>query len=138
MITVGDVCAAVRNYFVVPNGIHIDIYTVENGTLVLPFLADGQYFRIVGSVFNDGVYVYPAQGLTDETFRGGVWAMAPERAFLEIVAEISAYTETDAARATPYQSESFAGYQYTMRDDTKDPTAWEVVFAKRLNRWRKL
>jgi hypothetical protein len=140
MVTVGDVCAAVHNFFVVPDGIHIDTFTVKNGSLILPFLADGQYFRIVGSIFNDGVYVYPAEGLTDETFRGGVWAMAPERAFLDIVSEISAYTETDAAKATPYQSESFGGYSYSFnaRRDSDDPTAWQTVYRKRLNRWRKL
>lgn len=138
MVTVGDVCAAARNWFVVRDGIHVDTYTIKNGTLVLPFLADGQYFRIVGSVFNDGVYVYPAQGLKNETFRGGVWAMAPEREFLELVTEISAYTETDAAKATPYRSESFAGYEYTMRENERDPTAWQTIYAKRLRRWRKL
>ena len=138
MVTVGDVCAVIHNYFVVPDGIHIDTFTVKNGTMVLPFLQVGQYFRIVGSIFNDGVYVYPAEGLTDETFRGGVWAMAPERAFLDIVSEISTYTETDAAKATPYQSESFGGYSYSVRGGSDDPTAWQTVYKKRLNRWRKL
>lgn len=138
MAGVGDVCAEIRNYFVVPDGIHIDTFTVENGSIVLPFLARGQYFRIVGSVYNDGVYTYPAQNLKDETFRGGVWAMAPSKEFLALVDEINAYTQTDAARATPYQSESFSGYSYALKTGKNDPTAWQTVFAKRLNRWRKL
>ena len=138
MVTVGDVCAAIHNWFVIPDGIRIDTYTVKDGNLVLPFLQRGQYFRIVGSVFNDGVYTYPAEGLTDETFRGGVWVMAPERAFLDLVEEIGAYAQTDAARATPYQSESFGGYSYSVRGGSDDPTAWQTVFKKRLNRWRKL
>ena len=137
MVGVGDVCAEIRNYFVLPDGIHTGSYAISDGSIVLPFLADGQYFRIVGSVFNDGVYQYPTADLTDETFRGAVWAMAPDRAFLNTVDEIEAYAQTDAAKATPYQSESMGGYSYSLRGGT-DPASWQSVFRRRLNRWRKL
>lgn len=136
-VSVGDVCAEIRNYFVVTDGEHNGTHSVKNGTISLPFLADGQYFRIVGSVFNDGVYQYPAANLTDETFDGCVWAMAPTKEFLAAVDEINAYAQTDAAKATPYKSESMGGYSYTMRDGS-DPASWQSVFRRRLNRWRKL
>lgn len=57
----------------------VDIYegefTVENGSIALPFLLTNQYFRICGSVFNDGLHQYPATDLTDETLPGqcGRW-----------------------------------------------------------------
>lgn len=137
MVGVGEVCAEIRNYFVASDGIHTDTFTVKNGAILLPFLADGQYFRIVGSVFNDGVYHYPAANLTDETFDGCVWAMAPTKEFLTVVDEINDYARTDAAKATPYKSESMGGYSYTMRDGA-DPASWQSVFRRRLNRWRKL
>lgn len=137
MVGVGDVCAEIRNYFVLPDGIHAGTYAISDGSIVLPFLADGQYFRIVGSVFNDGVYQYPAANLNDETFDGCVWAMAPSREFLAVVDEINAYARTDAAKATPYQSESMGGYSYTLRGGA-DPASWQSVFRRRLNRWRKL
>ena len=47
-----------RNYFLIPGGVHPDTYTIKDGSIALPFLVYGQYFRIVGSVFNDGVYEY--------------------------------------------------------------------------------
>ena len=45
---------------------HEGAFTVEKGGLALPFLQVGQYFRIVGSIFNDGLHRYPAEDLTDE------------------------------------------------------------------------
>ena len=41
--------AELNNWFIVPDGIHHDIFTVEGGALALPFLQDGQYFRVLGS-----------------------------------------------------------------------------------------
>ena len=67
-----EICAELRNYFEVPNGRHFGKFEIR-GESIAPsdFLKDGQYFRIIGSVFNDGVYQYPATSLTDEVFEGG-------------------------------------------------------------------
>ena len=53
-------------------------FEIKGGSIELPFLANGQYFRVIGSVFNDGVYQYQPGGmnLTDERFNGAVWALA--------------------------------------------------------------
>lgn len=59
-----------NNWFLVE--IHEGTFTVENGSITLPFLQTNQYFRICGSVFNDGLHLYPAVDLTDETFTGTV------------------------------------------------------------------
>ena len=62
----------------------VDIYegefTVENGSIALPFLLTNQYFRICGSVFNDGMQHYQATEHTDKTFTGTVWAHAVHKA----------------------------------------------------------
>lgn len=62
-----------NNWFLVE--IHEGTFAVENGSIALPFLHPNQYFRICGSVFNDGLHQYPAADLTDETFteRCGCW-----------------------------------------------------------------
>ena len=73
---VGVVLNHLNNYFVVKDGIHRDTFTIENGSVSLDFLQNGQYFKIIGSVFNDGIYQYPVTGLTDEEFEGEIWAMA--------------------------------------------------------------
>ena len=135
-----ELCAELRNYFEVPNGRHFGTFTISGGSIApLDFLQEGQYFRIVGSVFNDGVYQYPATSLTDEVFEGAVWAMAVPPTLIALSAEIEAYNESDAAKASPYTSESFGGYSYTKAtDENGAPIGWQKAFASRLNRWRKL
>lgn len=50
-----------NNWFLVE--IHEGTFAVENGSIALPFLLNNQYFRICGSVFNDGLHQYPAADL---------------------------------------------------------------------------
>lgn len=50
-----------NNWFLVE--IHEGTFAVENGSIALPFLLTNQYFRICGSVFNDGLHQYPAADL---------------------------------------------------------------------------
>ena len=135
-----EICAELRNWFVVPNGVHIQTYTISGGSIApLDFLQEGQYFRIVGSVFNDGVYQYPATSLTDEVFEGAVWAMAVPPTLIALSAEIEEYKESDAGKTSPYTAESFGGYSYTKATDASGaPISWQKAFASRLNKWRRL
>jgi hypothetical protein len=135
-----ELLAEIRNYFEVPNGRHFGTFTISGGRIApLDFLQEGQYFRIVGSVFNDGVYQYPATSLTDEVFEGAVWAMALPPSIIALSAEIKAYNDSDAGKPSPYASESFGGYSYTKATDANGaPIGWQKAFASRLSRWRKL
>lgn len=132
------ILAELRNYFV--RAVHHGTFEVTDSSIDLSdILAPGQYFRIIGSVFNDGVYQYPCRGLTDESFTGEVWAMAIPPALIALAEEIKAYTESDAAKPSPYTSESFGGYAYTKATDANGAAlSWQKVFGSRLNRWRKL
>jgi hypothetical protein len=115
-------------------------FSVEDGSITLPFLVPGQYFRIIGSVFNDGVYQYSASDLTDETFTGTVWALAVPPAVVSLTEEMSTWQEKNGEKADgPYQSESFAGYTYTKASNGKGGTVtvWDA-FKTRLAAWRKL
>lgn len=128
------ICALLRNYFVVE--IVDGEYTVTDREITLPFLAAGQFFRVVGSVFCDGVYRCGDKLPADETFDGAIWAMAIPPTLEELAAEIEEWKAKNAdVLASPYQSESFGGYSYTKGSDS---ASWQGVFAKRLNRWRKL
>ena len=123
-----------NNWFVV--GRYDDTYTIEDGKLMLPFLVNGQYFRIIGSLFNDGVYQYPAE-LTDETFDGSVWALAIPKALLSTVDEITAWTAKNGDSG-PYTSESFGGYSYSKATNSKGmAVGWRDVFAAQLSPWKK-
>ena len=118
-------------------------FIVRDGSLSVPGLRDGQIFRVVGSVFNDGLHRHPAHDLTDEVFTGEVWLMAVPNEVMDIVDEIGEWNAKygDAVNS-PYQSESFGGYSYTKSqassNGTSVPMDWRSVFKTRLNRWRKM
>ena len=130
----------IRNWFPVKGGIHSGTFTIKDGGITLPFLADGQYFRICGSVFNDGLHQYNVLDLTDETFTGTIWALAIPKAVIDLAFEIEEWQKKNGEAASGiYQSESFGGYQYSKQtaSDGGQLTVWSV-FRKRLNQWRKL
>lgn len=132
----------IHNYF--EKDIVRGTFTISSGELPLDFLLENQYFRIVGSVFNDGVHQYPAM-LTDETFTGEIWAMAIPPRFLSVVDDIETWMgKYGGAIESPYQSESFGGYSYTKKSggssgsSGNDVGSWQSVFASSLNAWRKI
>ncbi len=119
-------------------------YTIQDGGITLPFLRNGQYFRIVGSLFNDGLHQYgpSMELLQDETFDGAVWALAVPKAVVELAGEITAWQEKykDTVES-PYTSESFGGYSYSKASGAGDSTGsggWQAAFRARLNPYRKL
>jgi hypothetical protein len=108
-------------------------------------LIDGQHFRIIGSLLNDGVYKYPADNLKDETFSGAVWSMAIPPSVVELADRIGQWIEDNKAVIdSPYQSESFGGYSYSKGSGgsgsggSGNSADWRNHFADDLNRWRKL
>jgi hypothetical protein len=138
-----NVLIHLKNWFVVPCGVHEGIYTIENGTLKLPFLQDGQYYRILGSVFNDGLHKYgdTEDKMQDETFTGAVWALAIPKAIVELSAKIEEWQNKNGETvASPFTSESFGGYTYTKATDaiTGAQATWETVFRSQLNPYRQL
>ena len=125
-----------HNWFLV--AVYDGLYTIKDGSIELPFLQSGQYFRIVGSILNDGVYNYPAENLKDEEFTGSIWALAVPPAVLSLVEEITAWQAKNGASG-PYTSESFGGYSYSKATGTNgQPAGWQDVFRSRLNAYRKM
>lgn len=134
-----EVCAEMRNYFVTE--IHNGDFTISGGKISpLDFIQENQYFRIVGSKFNDGVYQNtPDLELTDEVFDGSVWAMAIPPSVIALAEEIKAYNET-TGKPSAFTAESYPnGYSYTRATDANGvPLNWQKAFASRLSKWRKL
>ena len=145
-----ELCHEVNNYFW-----HKKIagdFTISNGELNktdLLNLQHGQFFRIVGSVFNDGVHQYPAYDLKDEEFNGSVWSMAVPQAVIDLANDIEAwkakYESVDSPAMSPYSSESFGNYSYSKSSSGGsstgiggDSNTWKGAFASRLNRYRRL
>lgn len=137
-----QVLSEIHNWFQVD--IRHGTYTIQDGGIALPFLRDGQYFRIVGSVFNDGLHQYGPDMplLEDEIFTGAVWALAVPKAVVELDGEISEWQKKyGAVIDSPYTSESFGGYSYTKASGAGDSTGsggWQSAFRARLNPYRKL
>lgn len=148
MITLTDLCRELKNWFEMSR--YSGLFRITDGVIDLSdmvtdgSLQDGQYFRIVGSVFNDGVHEYPASDLDDETFTGAVYAMAVPKEVLTLLNDINGWMEQYGAELSkPYQSESFGGYSYSLKAGLSDASAsgadaWRSVFASRLNKWRKI
>lgn len=121
-------------------------FVIENGTLVLHddmSLKVGQYFRIIGSALNDGVYQYGQYELADEAFTGSIWAMAVPPSVIALSEEIDAWVaKYSGVIDSPYQSESFDGYSYSKggayATNSTGKTTWQSMFKDRLNRWRKI
>ena len=144
-----EVCAYLRNYFDNGQPHTFGEIEIKNGALFTPCnLKAGQYFRIIGSTFNDGVYQFPTTALNnDETFNGAIWGMAVPPDLIDLITEMEAW-KADKANAyalnSPYQSESKADYSYTLKSGAdgsgKNSGASALInqFAGRLSRWRKL
>lgn len=160
-----ELCSLLRNYFLrdyscPDSSFFHGSYTISGGKMqALPFLKEGQYYRIIGSVFNDGVWQYhdPERGqpdtraenapqMKDETFTGTIWAMCIPPAFLALAAEIEDWTAANAdALNSPYQSESFGGYSYSKASGSGGAGGsgsagwgWQDQFAARLAPYRRL
>ena len=136
-----ELFAYLKNYFINPDeDIHTGDFVIENGSIDLPFLLEGQYFRIVGSALNDGVWQYPATQLMDEGFCGAVWAMRVPPSLISLAAEIEAWQDANASvLASPYQSESFGGYTYAKGGGSHGGSySWLDHFAAKLSPYRRL
>lgn len=148
MMTLAELCKELKNWFT--TSMYHGTFTITNGVINLSdmvadgSLQDGQYFRIVGSVFNDGVYQYPATDLDDEVFTGAIWAMAVPKDVITLLNDINAWLDTYSSELQkPYQSESFGGYSYSLKGSLSGGSGaavepWKAQFASRLNRWRKI
>lgn len=142
-----EVCDYLNNYFwekkIEGN------FTISEGSIEIPALKEGQYFRIIGSTFNDGVHKYPiteATKLVDEEFKGAIWAMAIPQVVIAIASDIkewqTLYGGASSEAMSPFNSESFNGYSYNKSGsgnaNSGSNTTWQDVFGGRLNKYRRL
>lgn len=146
-LILSEVCEYLNNYFWEKK--IQGTFTIINGFISIDGLKDGQYFRILGSTFNDGVHKYPITAstkLVDETFKGEVWAMAVPSTVIATASEIkewqTKYGSFDSEAMSPFNSESFAGYSYSKSGsgnaNSGSNNTWQDVYGGRLNKYRKL
>lgn len=150
-----EVCSYLKNFFLSDYVNYTDIYkgtfTITNGGIALPeSIVTGQYFRILGSKLNDGVYSNTTKGLEDlvsETYTGQIWAMYVPKRFVKLCEDIDAwrskYEDINNANMSPFTNESVTGvYSYTKGtangSDGSTSAAWEKVFKSRLSPYRRI
>ena len=152
--TLTEVCTYLNNWF--DRGqkkIFGDIsdIVIENGRITnesfINAIKEDQYYRIIGSVFNDGVYKYNLlDTLKDETFNGAVWLMAIPQNIIDVAGQIEEwqkkYESVDSENLSPYQSESFKGYSYSKATGASNNGAnnntWQGVFGNKLSDYKKM
>ena len=143
-----ELCQELRNWFDRGRDKWIGTVRVSGSTVYVDdaeiSLIDGQHFRIIGSLLNDGVYKYPTE-LKDEEFEGAVWSMGIPPSVIELAEKIAQWKEENKEIIdSPYNSESFGGYSYSKSGSgsgssgSGNPADWRSHFADDLNRWRKL
>ena len=135
---IGELLHEIRNYF--DKSRHFGTFRIVDGSPIFDGIPiqTGQYFRICGSIFNDGVYMYPCNDLKDEEWCGAVWLLAIPQDVIALSEDIDKWVE-QYGTSGPYTSESFAGYSYskaTSKDGGK--YTWKDEFANQLSRWRKI
>ncbi len=151
-----EICQELRNWFDRDQSKYYGKITIRGGVLSMDdssgfTLQDGQYYRIIGSLFNDGVHRFNdmTDWLTDEnTFEGAIWSMAIPPAVVSLSEDVEAwqakYGSIDSHAMSPFNSESFGGYSYSKSGGGSGSSSnngagtWQGVFAKRLNLWRKI
>ncbi len=143
---INEICLEIKNWFDRDLPKFPRLLEIRDGKIVSADFAnaiqEGQYFRIIGSVFNDGVYKYTEQlELHDEIFDGAIWLMAVPQEIENLAAEVTAWKEKyGEASSSPFNSESFGGYSYTKASGGSgaNGATWQAAFKSQLDKWRKI
>lgn len=149
-IALTELCQDLRNWF--DREKYIGRITLNaNGNafcdgVSIDFL-DGQYYRVIGSVFADGVHKYPDTATVEESFDGAVWTMAVPEPVINLATEIAEWREkyeaVDSFAMSPFTSETVGSYSQSKGamsagSGASNGANWQSVFAARMNAWRKI
>ena len=122
-------------------------FEIKDGKIDIPERLDGQFYGIIGSVFNDGVH--NDDELTDETFEGKIVLMAIPKGFLSLMEQIEDFQKAQiesGAYKSPFTSESFGGYSYSKKKGGSGGNGgtgdsgygWQDEFMAQLAMYRKI
>ena len=142
-----ELCSELNNWFNRNQPKKRGEFTISNGLFSDELgLQVGQYYRIIGSVFNDGVHQYTGEAdseLKDETFNGSVWFMAIPKEVLDLAKDIGDWYEKYGETSySPFASENLAptSYSYSVNTGAGNGAGatWQNIFSSRLTKWRKI
>lgn len=142
-----EICQYLKNWFNRGQKKIFGEFTIQDNQLNISDIQAGQYYRIIGSVFNDGVHKNGSETLVNETFKGAIWLMAVPKDVIALADEIadwqSKYGTAESENMSPFQSESFGGYSYSKSNASGSKSAssvptWQSVFADQLRGYKKI
>lgn len=149
-----QICQELRNWFERGLPKYSGIVHIDNGVVTVdgetPSLQTGQHYRLIGTVFNDGVHVWgDTQDLTPEAdVDATLWEMRVPPVVVDLANDIAAWQDkyggVGSENMSPFSSESFDGYSYSKASGGSSTGGggstvdWRSAFASRLNRWRKI
>ena len=147
MTALTELCQELKNWF--DRKKMFGSFTIENGAIKEDIgLQSGQYFRIMGSIFNDGVHQEGDILIDEEPFDGAIWLMAIPPEVVDIANDIESWIDkncdVNGANMSPFASESFGGYSYSKGSSAQANASnfsaadWKSAFNSRLNKWRKI
>ena len=145
MLDITRMCTVLHNFFTDKSHIFYNIYTIPDNILNNNFIKQGQYFRITGSVFNNGVYCNTPDDLKrlkNETFKGAIWGMDVPADFGSLCEEVERFNVKIAELSgnfRGYSSESWGGYSYNL--PTSAPSYmqdWQCKIRQAMNAYRKI
>lgn len=133
-----DILGYLHNWFPVRGAARSGTFEINGFALQnADFLQRGQYYRVEGSVFNDGLHCRGEEEFeSNETFEGTIIPLAIPKAVVAMAEEIEAWAADNPV--TDKISESFDGYSYTRASGNGVQAGWQGAFAARLQRWRKV
>lgn len=113
-----EICAKLNNYFSKDSDKTLGKFSVSDGRISPPIhLEPGQYYRVCGSIFNDGVHRSDDILKDEDEFDGAVWLMRIPKELVDLSEEMEAWAEkyggVESPNMSPYSSESFGGYTYS-------------------------
>ena len=143
-----EICANLNNYFSFASDRIFGKFEVSDGRISPPIdVAEGQYYRVCGSIFNDGVHSSEDLLKDEPEFEGAIWLMRVPADVIALDAEMEAwlakYGVADSPNMSPYSSESFGGYTYSKAQGYASTgggmlnNVW-AVFGDRLKRYRRI
>lgn len=144
-----EICAEIRNYFCLEDDRILGDFAVVDGAITPDQeIEDDQYYRIVGSIYNDGVHKQGDELVDEGSFHGAVWKMRVPQSVIDLSNEIAAWQaengSAQSANMSPFTSESFGGYSYSKSSGGStgsgagsSAVTWQTMFEKRLNPYRR-
>lgn len=143
-----EVLSHLHNWFVRDSSVFTNV-SIADGALpedVASYVPEGAFYRIEGSLMNDGLHKVGVDELeTEDVSRVKISVLAIPRPLLAIIDEIADWEDKYGEVAKgPFFSESFGGYEYEIRGyssygaASSSMSGWRLAFANRLNPWRRM